>query len=86
MQKTHSRSPSVRAGANVPRTKSLIVALAEADAGPWTKRLAHVGSEIEGALQLQWMRGYQAGYERCLADGKRRSQARALRPPRPPRG
>lgn len=65
-----------------PRRKSLIVALAEAEAKPWTKKFAHIGSNIDGALELQWMRGFQAGYEQCMKDGKRATKARALQPTR----
>jgi hypothetical protein len=60
--------------------KSLIVALAEADAKEFTRRLAHLGSEIDGALILERMRGFQAGYEQCLRDGKRAKPEYAFSP------
>jgi hypothetical protein len=54
--------------------KSLVVVLAQADVGEWTRRMAHLGKEMDGALALEHMRGFQAGYEQCMRDSK---QARA---------
>lgn len=74
--------------------KSLIVALAEAripspHAGveslkQFTKQLAHIGAEADGALEVVYMRGFQAGYEQAMNDqrtGKLR-KAHALEPSR----
>jgi hypothetical protein len=77
-----------------PRPKSLIVALNEATqpsgvdairtlperSKDWTKRMALVGREMDGALELLFYRAYQAGYEACLKHGKRASKAKAMQP------
>lgn len=47
-----------------------------------TKRLALYGREIDGAMELVYMRGFQVGYEQALKDGKRASKAHALDPER----
>jgi hypothetical protein len=62
-------------------TKSLIVALSEAKGPPlvkdiadlqdWTKKLAHIGANVDGALELAWRRGEHAGYLAGYADGKK---------------
>lgn len=63
-----------------PPIKSLITALAEAHPDPefeatakvavFTKRLAHVGREADGAISLVYYRGFQAGYEQAMRDAK----------------
>ncbi len=80
-----------------PRTKSLIVALAEAKGEPlipairdlqdWTKKLAHIGSNVDGALELAWRRGEHAGYLQGYADGEihRASKYTRRRSRRPPK-
>lgn len=79
-----------------PKGKSLIVALSEAEtrsefeavrsmperARNFTKRMALEGRQIDGAIELIYMRGYQAGYEQCLQDGGRRKAGFALQPSR----
>lgn len=62
--------------------KSLIVALSEAKGEPivpeiadlqdWTKKMAHLGSNMDGALELAWRRGEHAGYLSGYKDGKAR--------------
>jgi hypothetical protein len=65
--------------------KSLIVALAEAkgpghpgveDLQDWTKKMAHLGRQIDGALELAHRRGQHMGYLQGYADGvgKRKSK------------
>lgn len=74
--------------------KSLIVALNEARVPSryeavellkdFTKRLALVGAQADGALEVVYMRGFQAGYEQAMKD-KRASKLhkdRALEPSR----
>jgi hypothetical protein len=61
--------------------KSLIVALSEAKGDPtipeianlqdWTKKMAVMGAEVDGALELAWRRGEQAGYLKGYSDAKR---------------
>jgi hypothetical protein len=79
-----------------PKRKSLIVALSEAEtrsefaavrtmperARNFTKRMALDGRQVDGAIELAYLRGFQAGYEQCLRDGKRRKAAFALQPGR----
>lgn len=73
-------------------TRSLIVALSEARRASefeaveglkhFTKQLALIGSQADGALELVFMRGFQSGYEQALRDGKRASKGKALQPGR----
>lgn len=77
---------------NTSRPRSLIVALSEARRPSnfeaveplkrFTQRLALIGSDADGALELVYMRGFQAGYEQALRDGKKATKAKALEPSR----
>jgi hypothetical protein len=78
------------------KRKSLIVALNEAHTQSdfmavltmpermrnYTKRLALEGQQIDGAIELAYMRGFHVGYSQCLYDGKKRKKAFALQPNR----
>lgn len=65
-----------------PKVKSLIVALSEAKGEPlvkdiadlqeWTKKMAHIGAQVDGALELAWRRGEHAGYVAGYNDAKKR--------------
>lgn len=76
------------------RAKSLIVALSEArvpsphaaveEFKHFTKRLALMGAQADGALELVYMRGFQAGYEQAMKDKRTRKlhKDRAFEPSR----
>lgn len=68
--------------------KSLVVALAEAkpvghpdiaDLQDWTKKLAHTGRSIDGALELAYRRGEHAGYLAGYNDAKRKRKNKYAR-------
>jgi len=67
------------------KPKSLIVALAEAkvpghpgieDLQDWTKKMAHLGKQIDGALELAHRRGEHAGYLKGYEDARRKRKSR----------
>jgi hypothetical protein len=74
--------------------KSLIVAIHEAaivsphaavrPLKTFTKQLALLGAQVDGTLELLYMRAFQAGYEQAIRDSKRGplKPERALEPGR----